>query len=76
MSAGPAFARYIGIDYSGADTLTSSLKGLRIYLAQGDTEAEEVLPLPSPRKYWTRLGVVSMGDPERLEGALRFGLGF
>ena len=27
----PAFARYIGIDYSGAQTPTASLKGLRVY---------------------------------------------
>jgi len=27
----PAFDRYIGIDYSGAATPTSSLKGLRVY---------------------------------------------
>jgi len=53
----PAFTRYIGIDYSGAVTPTSSLKGLRIYLAQGDAPAEEVPPPPSPRKYWTRRGI-------------------
>jgi hypothetical protein len=29
----PAFARYIGIDYSGAQTPTASLKGLRVYCA-------------------------------------------
>ncbi len=28
----PAFARYIGIDYSGAETPTASLKGLRVYM--------------------------------------------
>lgn len=38
----PAFERHIGIDYSGAQTPTSSLKGLRIYLAQGDAPAEAV----------------------------------
>jgi len=31
--SGPAFDHYIGIDYSGAQTPTSSLKGLRVYLA-------------------------------------------
>ena len=31
----PAFDRYIGIDYSGAETPTASLKGLRVYLADG-----------------------------------------
>ena len=30
----PAFARTIGIDYSGAETPTASLKGLRVYLAE------------------------------------------
>jgi hypothetical protein len=32
----PAFARHIGIDYSGAETPTASLKGLRVYLAEHD----------------------------------------
>jgi len=48
------FERYIGIDYSGAETPTSSLKGLRIYLANRVSGAHEVMPPPSPRKYWTR----------------------
>ncbi len=52
-----AFARYIGIDYSGAQTPTASLKGLRVYLAEGDAEPVEVPPPPSPRKYWTRRGI-------------------
>ncbi|OYU73607.1 MAG: hypothetical protein CFE45_36865, partial [Burkholderiales bacterium PBB5] len=52
-----AFARYVGIDYSGAETPNASLKGLRVYLAQGDAPAEEVLPPPSSRKYWTRRGI-------------------
>jgi hypothetical protein len=53
----PAFARTIGIDYSGAKTPASSLKGLRVYLAEGDALPVEVHPPPSPRKYWTRKGV-------------------
>ncbi|AUB84079.1 hypothetical protein [Candidatus Thiodictyon syntrophicum] len=53
----PAFARYIGIDYSGAATPRSSLKGLRVYQAGRATPPEEVLPPPSPRKYWTRRGI-------------------
>jgi len=52
-----AFARHIGIDYSGAETPTASLKGLRAYLSEGDVEPIEVLPPPSPRKYWTRKGI-------------------
>jgi hypothetical protein len=35
----------------------ASLKGLRVYLAQGDMAPAEVLPPPSPRKYWTRRGI-------------------
>ena len=53
----PAFVRYIGIDYSGAKTPTASLKGLRVYLAEGYAAPQEVLPPPSRRKYWTRRGI-------------------
>ena len=49
-----AFDRYVGIDYSGAQTPMASLKGLRVYLADGAAPAAEMLPPPSPRKYWTR----------------------
>src|SRR5213594_4181539 len=55
--SGPAFDHYIGIDYSGAQTPTSSLKGLRVYLADRAGPPSEVVPPPSPRKYWTRRGV-------------------
>jgi hypothetical protein len=53
----PAFGRYVGIDYSGAKTPTSSLKGLRMYAADRKSPPVEVPPPPSPRKYWTRRGV-------------------
>jgi hypothetical protein len=52
-----AFSRYIGIDYSGAETPEASLKGLRVYCAVGESAANEVPPPPSPRKYWTRRGI-------------------
>ncbi len=52
----PAFAQYIGIDYSGAQTPTTSLNELRVYLDEGDAALVEVRP-PSPRKFWTRRGV-------------------
>jgi len=52
MSA--AFERYIGIDYSGAETCESSLKGLRVYMADQVREPREVPPSPSPRKNWSR----------------------
>ena len=53
----PTFTRYIGIDYSGAETPIASLKGLRIYLARGDAAPAEVQPPPSLKKYWTRRGI-------------------
>jgi len=51
------FDRVIGIDYSGAETPTASLKGLRAYMAEGASQPVEVQPPPSPRKYWTRKGM-------------------
>ena len=52
-----AFDRYIGIDYSGAATPTSSLKGLRVYAAERGSAPLEISPPPSPRRYWTRRGI-------------------
>jgi hypothetical protein len=52
MSA--AFTRFIGIDYSGAETPESELQGLRIYLAEGAALPVEVPPAPPLRRYWTR----------------------
>src|SRR5579863_3124258 len=52
-----AFARYIGIDYSGAETPTAALKGLRVYLAQGDAPPVEIPPARSARKYWSRRAI-------------------
>jgi hypothetical protein len=51
------FNRYIGIDYSGAETADSSCKGLRVYAAEGSVEPTQVQPPPSPRRYWTRRGL-------------------
>jgi len=66
----PLFERYIGIDYSGAETPRSSLKVLRIYKGDRLTTPQEVEPPPSPRKYWTRrgtaewlVGILSEGPP-------------
>ena len=52
-----SFTRYIGIDYSGAETPNTSLKGLRVYMTEGSASPVEVQPPPSPRKYWTRRGI-------------------
>jgi hypothetical protein len=51
------FERYVGIDYSGAQTASSSLSGLRIYVADRESSAKEILPPVSPKKYWTRKGI-------------------
>lgn len=50
----PTFSRYIGIDYSGAETAEASLKALRVYMAEREGEPVEVPPPPSPRWYWSR----------------------
>lgn len=52
-----SFERFIGIDYSGAQSPTTSLKGLRVYAAGGKALPVEVPPPPSPRRYWTRRGI-------------------
>lgn len=51
------FDRYIGIDYSGAQTPEDSLSGLRVYIAEGNTTPCEEKPPPNLRKYWTRRGL-------------------
>lgn len=53
----PRFGRYVGIDYSGAQTPTSSLRGLRVFMASGDDAPAEVLPPPGPKQYWTRRAI-------------------
>jgi len=53
----PLFNRYIGIDYSGAQTPTSSLPGLRIYMASQESAPTEVPPPSGSKKYWTRRGI-------------------
>ena len=52
-----AFDRYIGVDYSGAETPSSSLRGLRMYIADRVLMPVEVPPPLGPRKYWTRRGI-------------------
>src|ERR1700688_4265887 len=52
-----AFNRYIGVDYSGAETCDSSLKGLRVYMADYSKEPREIAPPPTPRRYWTRKAI-------------------
>ena len=44
------FSRYVGIDYSGAETAESSLKELRVYQADVQAEPREVEPPVSPSR--------------------------
>ena len=53
----PLFERYLGIDYSGAETPASSLTGIRIYEAIPTQSPIEIHPPTSSRKYWTRSGL-------------------
>lgn len=52
-----SFSRHIGIDYSGAQTPTSSLPGLRVYVAERSAVPVEVRPSHGPKKHWTRRGI-------------------
>lgn len=56
----PHFNRYIGVDYSGAETADSSCKGIRVYMAEDSAEPMQVQPPPSPRRYWTRRGLAEL----------------
>ena len=70
----PLFSRYLGFDYSGAQTPTSSLPGLRVFAATPAEPPVEILPPPSPRKHWTRRGLAEWlvhelrGGPPTLVG--------
>jgi hypothetical protein len=64
----PLFARYLGIDYSGAQTPTSSLDGLRVYEATPSQAPTEIHPPPSPRKYWTRRSLAEWLAAELRDG--------
>ena len=48
------FARYVGIDYSGAETVEAYLPGLRAYTATPTAMPAEVKPPYSSSRYWTR----------------------
>lgn len=62
------FSRYIGIDYSGAETPKRPLPGLRIQQATPETLPFQVEPPPSPRKHWTRRGIAEWLVRELCEG--------
>ena len=58
----PRFTRYIGIDYTGGETCVTGRDGLRVYVAEGSGEPQEVLPperflARKRKKFWCRKGV-------------------
>jgi hypothetical protein len=62
-----SFDRYIGIDYSGAETPTSSLKGLRVFMADRSSPPLEAQPPSGQRKYWTRRGIAEWLEARLVE---------
>ncbi len=70
----PSFDTYVGIHYSGAETVESSLPGLRMYSASKRASPAEVQPPRSPRSYWTRSGVAEWLE-DRLTGNDRMLIG-
>jgi hypothetical protein len=69
QGSAPAFSCYIGIDYSGAQTPTASLKGIRVYRADCGSPPNEVLPPASRRKYWTRRSLAEWLSSELRQSA-------
>lgn len=53
------FSRYVGIDYSGAATPESRLRGLRVYEASPETPAREVTPPGARPGQWSRREVAA-----------------
>jgi hypothetical protein len=51
------FSRYIGIDYSGAETAEASLPSLRVYAATPHLRPTEVPPPTTTKKHWTRQAI-------------------
>lgn len=57
--AAALFARYVGIDYSGAGTPQSPLPGLRAYVASTDAPPREARPPENPGRHWSRAGLAA-----------------
>jgi hypothetical protein len=51
------FERYVGVDYSGAQTPEASLSGLRAYVTESANLPEETKPPAGTKKYWTRCSI-------------------
>lgn len=61
------FARYIGIDYSGAEAPVSRLRALQVYETDGSMEAMAVAPFDSGARNWCRKEIARYVH-ERLRG--------
>jgi hypothetical protein len=70
----PKFTRYIGVDYSGAQTPTASLKGLRVFMAEGERPprrgvaaavSAQILNAARHRGMAVELGALPPGPPKR-----------
>lgn len=53
------FGKYIGIDYSGAQTPESGLPGLRVYAATRVAGPKEIRPARGAGRHWSRRGVAA-----------------
>ena len=53
------FARFIGVDYSGAEAPVAGLTGLRVYLAEREKAPVEVTAPQSVGRWWTRKAIAA-----------------
>ena len=51
---GARFARYLGIDYSGASFPTKGVPGIRVFETRGRGEAREIRAREPVRSSWSR----------------------
>jgi len=51
--------RYMGIDYSGAETANSSVKAARAYEADQTNSAAEIRATVRQKVHWTRLAIAA-----------------
>jgi len=75
------FERYIGIDYSGAETPTAGLTGLRAYEATPASAPREITPPAGSRKHWTRKALAGwlaerLAEPVRTLAGVDHGFSF
>src|SRR6266404_9368921 len=77
----PVFDRYVGINYSGAETPAAPLTCLRIYMGEPDSPPVEIVPPPGTGKYWTQRGIAEwlaqrLAEDEATLVGIRHGFSF